>query len=403
MRYVFNHITINSLFSKYQFLVLFFCFVYFFPSNAIAQKNKLTDAFTFGTEVTGDFIVNMDGGIKKGHTYIGLESLTLEFDTETGGLWKGGTFFLHGLNTHGAGPSSSLTGDHQVLSNIEAGDYTGLYEFWFSQKFGNFSVLIGQHDLNSEFVGTKYGGTFVNSSFGIAPSISLNVPVSIYPVAAPCILLKYESKSDFDYKLAVYDGDPGNFETNRFNLEWNLSPKQGYFTIGEIQFNRYTQETLTSHYKIGSYYHSGTFDRYDDTLNTKKGNYGVYVIIDQALFAKSLHSGRGLCFFLQSSVAPSKYNMVGYYIGGGFRYHGILPNRFHDEIGIGVSHISMSDYYVKTDTELLNYETAFEMTYKFQFGNRYAVQPSVQYIINPGTNKSIDNCLTGLLRFSLSY
>ncbi|NJK94705.1 MAG: carbohydrate porin [Bacteroidales bacterium] len=153
---------------------------------------------------------------------------------------------MHGLNAHGKGPSEFFTGDIQVLSNIEAGDYTGLYEFYYSQSFGGFSLLLGQHDLNSEFIGTKYGGTFINSSFGIAPSISLNVPVSIYPVAAPCILFKYESPGMMVYKLAIYDGDPGNFESNRFNLQWNVNAKEGLFNIGEIEYNLIRNDQLNA-------------------------------------------------------------------------------------------------------------------------------------------------------------
>ncbi|MHC1704955.1 MAG: carbohydrate porin [Tenuifilaceae bacterium] len=387
----------------FQLLAIVFTISLSFKQVHAQEKSKLSEAVEFGTTVTGDFISNMKGGIKKGETYIGMESLTFEFNTEKAGLWKNGTFFLHGLNAHGTGPSSLLTGDHQVLSNIEAGDYTGLYEFWYSHQINKFSILLGQHDLNSEFVGTEYGGTFVNSSFGIAPSISLNVPVSIYPVAAPSILLKYESGNKFDFKLGIYDGDPGNFETNRFNLKWSISPGQGFFGIGEVQYNLIKNENLTGTYKLGSYYHTGKFNSYEDTLKTKNGNYGIYFIADQALFSRSLSSARGLCFFLQSSIAPSKYNMVEYYIGGGLRYHGILPYRYYDELGLAFAHISMSKYYTNLDENFLNYETSIEFTYKFQFDKRYSIQPSMQYIINPGTNKEFGNCLVGLMRFSLSY
>ncbi len=387
-----------------SWVIVLLVFIYCPTGSLNAQgKGKFYDAFEFGTSVTGDFVVNMKGGLETGNTYIGMESLTLEFDTEKGNLWKNGTFFLHGLNAHGKGPSSFLTGDHQVLSNIEAGDYTGLYEFWYSHTFNKFSVLIGQHDLNSEFVGTKYGGTFINSSFGVAPSISLNVPVSIYPVAAPCILVKYQSEGALDFKVAVYDGDPGNFETNRFNLKWSISPGQGFLSIGELQFNNIKNDKLTGTYKLGSYFHTGRFTSYIDTLNSQKGNYGLYFIADQALFARSLNAARGLCYFFQAGFAPPRYNMVQYYLGGGFRYHGILPNRFYDELGIAFAHIRLSDDYVNIYQKDLSFETTLEMTYKFQFGAKYSIQPSMQYIINPGTNEHLDNCIVGIMRFTLEY
>ena len=387
--------------SNYSRQLLFVAIIVASMQSLNAQDTtKFAHAFEFGVDVIGDFVINFDGGIKKGSTYIGIESLALSFDTGKGKLWKNGSFFVHGLVTHGNGPSESLTGDLQILSNIEAGNYYGLYEYYYSHQIGNFSALFGQHDMNSEFAGTQYGGTFINSSFGIGPSISLNVPVSIYPVAAPCILLKYES-TNLTYKLAVYDGDPGDFETNRYNVHWSISPGQGFLTIGEVQYNRIKKDKLTGTYKLGSYHHSGTFTNYSDTLQTKKGNYGFYFIADQALFARSLNTARGLCYFFQTGIAPSEFNRIQYFVGGGLRYHGILPYRYYDELGLAFAHISQSKTYMNLYDNLLKFETAIEMTYKFQFGEHYSIQPSIQYIINPGATAGISNCLVGLFRFSL--
>lgn len=368
----------------------------------VSAQNKLADAISFSTRVTGDFIYNYSGGIKKGYTYIGMEDFSVGLNTGTAGWWKGGNFFVHGLNGHGKGISEFYTGDFQVLSNIEAGDYTGLYEYYFSQEFGNFFLLAGQHDLNSEFIGTKYGGTFVNSSFGIAPSISLNVPVSIYPVAAPCLLVKYATPKGMTYKIAAYDGDPGDFESNRFNVQWNLNSDEGFFTIAEVEYNHVLGERSTSIYKAGTYYHTGKFINYDDTTRLNNGNYGFYAIVDQPLFANSLGPGRGLCFFIQAGIAPQKFNMVSGYLGAGFRYHGILPNRFYDELGIAFAHIAAGrDYYNSFHPANKN-ETAIEATYRFVFGRRYTIQPSFQYIIDPGMG-TYANSFVSLLRFVLEY
>ena len=366
-------------------------------------QSKFANAVEFSTRVSGDFVNNFFGGFKKGYTYIGMEDLTLSFETSEAGWWKNGTLFIHGLNTHGKGPSEILTGDLQIMSNIESGDYTGLYEFWYMQKFGHFSVLLGKHDLNTEFVGTKYGGTFINSSFGIAPSISLNVPVSIYPVAAPCIMIKYENENKFACKLAVYDGDPGNIESNRFGIRWNVNTHDVFLSISEIQYFVSSGDQVNGIYKIGGFYHSGRFLDYTDTLFNKRGDYGFYIVADQSIFPRSLNAGRGLCYFFQGGFAPSNLNMVQSYIGTGFRYHGILPYRFNDELGIAIACVGISKDYRKLFSESLSYETSWELTYIFRFGGRYSIQPSAQYIINPGANKNINNCLAGLLRFSLTY
>lgn len=374
-------------------------FVVLIQAFKLDGQNSFAEAISFYTKVTGDFVYNHSGGIKKGYTYMGMEDFSVEFNTASARWWKGGSFFIHGLNMHGQGISENFTGDLQVLSNIEAGDYTGLYEYYYQQNLGKYSFLIGQHDLNSEFVGTKYGGTFINSSFGIAPAISLNMPVSIYPVAAPCLLLKYITDKDVIYKIAVYDGDPGDFESNRFNLHWNINKDQGYFSIGEIEYNRIKTEWIRSTYKIGSFYHSGEFRSFEDTTLYSRGNYGIYGIIDQPLFAGSLSWWRGLCFFVQVCLVPQRYNMISDYIGTGFRFHGILPNRVYDELGIAFARIGTGRSYSKIYPASRSYETAIETTYRFSFGRRYSIQPSFQYLINPGLNPNNRNSFVSLIRF----
>lgn len=357
----------------------------------------------FGTIVTGDFVINMNGGIKQGLIYIGKEELTLGIRTENAGLWKNGFLFIHGLNTHGVRPSANMVGDLQIITNIEAGDHTGLFELYYKQQLGKFTFLIGQHDLNSEFLVSKYSSSFINSSFGIMPAVSLNVPVSIYPLTGLGMALKYESDKNFICRLGVYDGDPGNIENNRYNLQWSLTSRDGFFYIAEGEYGLKNGDQKTGSIKVGGYYHSGFFKNYNDSLNFIRGNYGLYTLIDKALFPRSFHAGHGLGFFIQGGITPSISNMVHYYIGGGFRYHGILPNRFKDQLGIAIAHISLSKNYVNYATPSVFTETSIEVYYAFRFGGRYCVQPDMQYVVNPGSDRKNANSLVGLLRFSLTY
>jgi len=382
-------------------LLSIFLMLFVFQQNSMSQS-KLAEAIEFNTTVTGDFVINGFGGIKQGFTYIGKEDLLFGLNTETAGWWKNGYFFVHGLNTHGVGPSEKFTGDLQIFDNIEAGDHTGLFEFWYSQQFGKFSFLVGQHDMNTEFLGSKYSAILMNSSFGIMPSLSLNMPISIFPLAAPGLVLKYEADNNIIYRAAVYDGNPGDFDNNRYNLNVRLNKLEGFLTIGEIQYNQMDGYREVGNYKIGSYYHSGLFPDYNDTLNTIKGNYGFYALADRALFARSLHAGRGLCIFAQLGVSDPQRNMVNRYLGGGFRYHGILPERYKDQLGLGLAYISLSKNYMKTTSDIKSFETAMECTYIFHFGSGYTIQPSMQYIVNPGAVTNTENCIAGLLRFSIS-
>jgi porin len=145
-----------------------------------AQDNT-PPPITFSGGYTFDLAGNVAGGVDQGTAYLGNIDLNFDFDTQALNLWKGGHFFVYLLNNHG-NSLSELMGDFQVANNIEAESNTRLYELWYEHNFSFWSVLVGQHDLNSTFAKTDTGFFFVNSSFGIQPDLSTNVPTSIFPL-----------------------------------------------------------------------------------------------------------------------------------------------------------------------------------------------------------------------------
>jgi porin len=48
-------------------------------------------------------------------------------------------------------------------------------------------------------------------------------------------------------------------------------------------------------------------------------------------------------------------------------------------------------------------EVTFELTYLAQFGSHLAVQPDLQFVINPNTDPRIKNAVAFILRLELSF
>lgn len=378
--------------------------LHLFAGNAISAessggiKQSMKEA---GMEVelvyTGEVVNNLKGGAKETDGFIYLDNIDfmITLDTEGAGLWKGGTFFLYALINNGKNPSE-FVGDLQVTSNIEANESVRLYEIWYEHSFmaGKLSILGGLHDMNSEFLTTDYGGLFFNSSFGIQPDVSANVPVSIFNLAAPAIRVKIRITESFTFLAAVYDGVPGDPEDNKHSLNIVIdSEKEGFMNIAEIQFavGGDETETLPGIYKVGAWTHTGEFQRFK-TGEVKSGNSGMYGIFDQMIFRETGDQGLGV--FVQAGFAPDDRNEVAYYMGGGFNYTGLFPGRDEDTLGVAVAHAKISDDLVSVEEAeggpSRTSETTWEFTYHSQINSWLAFQPDYQIVVNPGGDPNVD-------------
>jgi porin len=355
-------------------------------------------AFTMEAGYLGDICTNMAGGIRKGTVFIGMANLKIGFDTRLAGLWGGGQFFANGAATHGQSPSEKLTGDFQVVSNIDAGDHIYLHELWYRHSFSRFEITIGLQDVNVEFAGSENGSQFINSSFGIPPIISDNIPAPVFPLTAPGITGKLLLSDAFTFVGAVYDGCPTAFEHNLYNTRWHLNPDDGNLFMTELQWTgNITGNTAT--WKAGYYHHSGLVQTDSETGEKTEvfdQNYGFYFIVDQTVW-KANEGNRNIGLFAQVAVSPPKINNHHFYLGGGITLNGISKRQAGDAMGIA---FASAGFHLPDQKN----ETTLEFFYRKQISDNLFVQPDLQYIIHPsGTGDELSNALLGILRFSLTF
>jgi porin len=294
--------------------------------------------------------------------------------------WSGGTFWLYGLRDHGPDPSAYMVGDLQTLSNIGTPDQFILNEAWFNQDSsdGKFSLLIGLHNLNSEFYDTTYGALFLNSSFGVGPELSHNVPVSIFPQAGFAIRGRVKPTDSTYFQEAIYEGDP----TVRQAL-----PSEGYLRIMETGY-----VTTGGDVKIGYWEH--TADKLSSyNGKTYQGDFGYYAIMDYVLAQFNYQEGSSMNIFMEYGSVPAERNLVTGYWGGGFTFHALIPGRKDDDLGIAIANAS---------THLDN-EKTIEVTYHLVLSDSVAIQPSYQMITNPGGDAKVPTATVFLLRFTLAF
>lgn len=358
-----------------------------------AQKDP---AFTFEAAYLGDAYGNARGGLKTGAGYMGMGNLCIGFDTEKAGWWRGGSFYVNGASIHGKSLSEHYLGDLQVASNIDAGTHAYLHELWFRQDFEKLSFTLGLQDLNAEFLASESAGEFLNSSFGVPPVVSVNLPAPIFPLTGLGFSAQWRISDRFTWQATVFDGCQKPFEHNPYNLSWSFSKEDGVLAATEFHA-KFKIKDMEGTYKVGAYYHSGLSEVDELTQESTqvfRDNYGFYLIADQTVYEQG---NRKITLFAQLAAAPKSKNEHGYYLGLGASCHGVFSREGKDMLGLAVANLDLR-------RASHNHETAVELFYKWQFSDNFALQPDLQYIVNPsGTEDKLNNALLGILRLHVNF
>lgn len=320
--------------------------------------------FTYEYGYTSDLM--MVAGVERGAhnlNYLDNVDLLFGFNTEGLGLWSGGTLSAYFLSNQGAA-LTEVVGDAQTTSNIEADGTQRLYEIWYNQSFlfNTIDVLVGVHDLNSEFYTNETSGLFTNSSFGIGADVAGTVPVSIFNVVAPAVRLKLRLTRRLWLLGAVYDGNPDNdHNTDGLHIKWD--GEEGLFSVVEAQLDLTGADERPRIYRVAGWNHSAPGGVDSDPIS------GFYFSLDQPL-------GK-LNTFLRGGVATGEAEVPLSISFGGHteNYLGLavapaLLRNAEDTDGDG-----------EGDSDA--WEVVIEATWAIEINDMFSIQPDIQFVLNP--------------------
>lgn len=340
-------------------------------------------AIDFSLGWTGDFAAVADGGLQQGAHHMGLVEAGIgsQFEWADGRALQWHATLQH---TYGGGFSSQWVGDLQTVSNIDADHGVRLLEAWVEADVADgWSIGAGKYDFNSEFDAIESGGLFLSSSQGIGPDISQSGAAgpSIFPHTEVGVRVQRRSDETSSMRGVVLDAD-------------GSSPNRG----GPMFALEYQRIVAGTNVVLGGWGYAGDKACIADPEDSAK-RYGVYASAERR-FTEHVVA------YLRAGFANPDVEQIGRYFGGGIVHEGgVLPNR-EDSVGfaIGVARNS-GDYRaaMRADgvpTEAAEY--ALEATWRIPLGENFAVQPDLQYVIDPGTDPSIDDALVFILRIEAS-
>jgi porin len=383
-------------------------------------RTKLINAgVTLGLLDQSEVWSNLVGGLRQGTVFNGLTTASIALDLEKLASWTGARFYVDAFQIHGRGPTANLVGNLQIVSNIEATDGFKLYDLWLEQTLldGRLSVRIGQEGANDELMLTRYGALFLNSSFGFPglPAADLPSGGPNYPLATPFVRVRYQVTDAITLTSAVFNGDPAPPGTgdpqrrDKYGTAFRLNDH--ILAFGELWYSINQEQDAAGPpgtYKLGVWYSSSHFaDQLHDTTGlslanpasngvprSHSGQFALYGIIDQMIWKEPGTKDQGIGGFLQIMGAPADRNVSNLFIEGGFNWKGPLARRDSDIFGLAFSYLGISPALRKFGNEVIFFtgsgspyrsnETVVEATYLYQVAPWWTLQPSAQYVVNPG-------------------
>ena len=352
-----------------------------------------------------DVMANITGGIKNGTVWLGHTEARIALDLDKLLGWDATTAYIHYHSDLGSKFNTHYVGGFMGEDNIEVTTNTAqFFHAWLQKNFANnrLSILAGLYPIDSEFYVTETSGVFLQPPYGMSNELAQtgkNGP-PIFPMGALAVRLKATTPGgNFYAQGAITDGVPGD-PNDPHGTHIKLGNGDGTLHIAELGYTPQTEakpdENSETFHKtaIGLWRYTAKFD----DLATTDGNgnprrrhsQGAYLLSEHTLYREAGHPAQGLSGFVRFGTASADVNQADWCGSFGLRYHGLIARRDDDIAGIAVTENHASDKYRRVN-HADSHETDWELTYRARVNGWLALQPSVQYIINPGMDRSLDN------------
>lgn len=351
---------------------------------------------------TAERLSVVQGGAARGDAYLDNLDLTAEVDGERVFGVHGLTLFAYVLYDNGHEFGERYAGTAQGVSNIEAVRSWRLYEAWADWNLGPGSMRFGLYNLNSEFDVNETGALFINPAHGIGTDFAqsgMNGP-SIFPTTSLGVRYRREA-GDWYGQIAALDGVPGDPQDPKSNRV-KFDSGDGALLVGEVgrAFGRARAAAGVWHY-TASFDDVRDVDAQGDPVR-RRGATGAYAIMEGRVYAEQ-DAEQGLSMFLRAGLADARVHQFGSYLGAGAVYTGVLPGRAADQFGLSVASAANGDRFRDAMTlagsPVERRETIWELAYRVQVGERFFLQPDVQYVVDPSTDPALDDAWVVGVRF----
>lgn len=262
-----------------------------------------------------------------------------------------------------------LADDMQTFSNIEEDNMAGNIAM-LGMTLGNrtISLFAGVRNMNEDYFTSRVTSLFTNSSCGIFPTISSDVTIPNYPLAAFCIDCKV-NLDKWNMEASVYNGQA--YHGFKDGGVFRIAPAtEGILGIASINHS-----SDYGNYYMGGSVHNRVYNPCNEREQTKKETVQKRKETEIAWWIYgekqiTVHDKRTISIMAQYSENIKAQSGCRRYAGIGMTMDGIIPLKKENRLGF------FSDY-AQYDTCS---ETATELTWLIRLTGNISLQPALHCI-----------------------
>ncbi|QDT68781.1 Carbohydrate-selective porin, OprB family [Planctomycetes bacterium MalM25] len=284
------------------------------------------------------------GGAEQKFRYGAKLDLFTEVNTEKMGLWKGGSFFLHGVSWNFGQNSNAdatfLAPVNASLTYPEAEPSFGVSSFWFQQELGDqgYAALVGRYDLLDVW-GLFYPdyGKGVDGFMNVSSFVPFNVVLTGLPPVSNLAGIVKAGEQGVEGAFLVLENanSPTTLGLEFPNGVTLLSALRKYTKLGGLRGTH----TLAAWYATGDFtsFDTNSWVDFPPGLNatpTRSGSWSAMYIGEQRLWQDPCNEKRYTNLLGYLDFADSDTNPFQVTAGGSIESFGFFLSRPGDRMGI---------------------------------------------------------------------
>ncbi len=336
---------------------------------------------------------------------------------------KGGTSTHSRRGRHSGSYDLELWTDLQNLLGFETGSIYMLVEGGWPDAEGIDELSVGSYfGVNADAIGNQ--GTVVKGLYYQGPVFNDRLTLRIGKIAFADL---FESSAYADDECtqflnnALIDDPTIPFPDYSLGVVLNWDITDSWYLMGGVadaQANGRETGFRTAFHDEDYFFYAletgitagnGTYrvglwnDPQPKGSDNKRDDVGVYTSCDWMLHKENAdpEDSQGLGGFFRYGYAPSKKNDITNFFSLGLQYQGLLDGRDEDVLGVGFAHGTFSNLASSTYTD--DHESVLEVYYNAQITPWLSLSPGIQYIANPGGDKTVSDAVVFGLRAQMTF